>query len=105
MEHARLEKVEPYCPRPIPELLHGGLDQGSLLIFRGGIRSDPTIYPITTSTMINEFELPRKGSGAPNHWRGDLLHTMAYHGLPHVRTELHLLVIPPLVPHPIQVDR
>ena len=53
------------------------------------------------------FELPCfKGSGMPNHYVGDLLHTMAISGLSRVRTELfELSVIPALTPHPVQVHR
>jgi hypothetical protein len=41
----------------------------------------------------------------PNHYAGELLHTMAISELSRVRTELlHLLVVPSLTPHPIQVD-
>jgi hypothetical protein len=40
----------------------------------------------------------------PNHYAGDLLHTMAISGLSRVRTELNeLTVIPALAPHPVQV--
>jgi hypothetical protein len=42
----------------------------------GWTRSDPTIYSVTTSTMIINFELPC-GSGAPNQFDGDVLHTMS----------------------------
>ena len=31
------------------------------------------------------FELPAKGSGMPNHYGGDLLHTMGMSGLSRVR--------------------
>ncbi len=42
----------------------------------------------------------------PNHYAGDLLHTMAISGLSRVRTELNeLTVIPALAPHPVQVHR
>jgi hypothetical protein len=42
----------------------------------------------------------------PNHYGGDLLHTMAISGLSRVRTELlHLFVVPAAPPHPIQLDR
>ena len=41
----------------------------------------------------------------PNHYGGDLLHTMAISGLSRVRTELlHLAVIPSAPPHPVQLD-
>ena len=40
----------------------------------------------------------------PNHYAGDLLHTMAISGLSRVRTELfELTVIPALTPHPVQM--
>jgi hypothetical protein len=52
------------------------------------------------------FELPAKGSGMPNHYAGDLVHTMAISGLSRVRTELDpLTVIQSLAPHPIQMHR
>jgi hypothetical protein len=52
------------------------------------------------------FELPDLGSGMPNHYVGDLLHTMAISGLSRVRTELfEPFVVPSLAPHPIQMDR
>ena len=39
----------------------------------------------------------------PNHYAGDLLHTLAISGLSRVRTELfELTVIPALAPHPVQ---
>ena len=42
----------------------------------------------------------------PNHYAGDLLHTMAISGLSRVRTELFkLTVIPALPPHPVQMHR
>ena len=41
----------------------------------------------------------------PNHYGGDLLHTMAISGLSRVRTELlHLFVVPTAPPHPVQLD-
>ena len=40
----------------------------------------------------------------PNHYGGDLLHTMAMSGLSRVRTELlHFLVVPAAAPHPVQL--
>ena len=40
----------------------------------------------------------------PNHYAGDLLHTMAISGLSRVRTELFkLTVVPALAPHPVQM--
>jgi hypothetical protein len=42
----------------------------------------------------------------PNHYGGDLLHTMGISGLSRVRTELvHFVVIPSAAPHPVQLDR
>jgi len=42
----------------------------------------------------------------PNHYVGDLLHTMAISGLSRVRTELFkLTVVPALAPHPVQMHR
>jgi hypothetical protein len=42
----------------------------------------------------------------PNHYGGDLLHTMGMSGLSRVRTELlHFGVIPSSTPHPVQLDR
>jgi hypothetical protein len=40
----------------------------------------------------------------PNHYAGDLLHTVAISGLSRVRTELfELTVVPALAPHPVQM--
>jgi hypothetical protein len=50
-------------------------DPGSLLIFAGGTRSDPAIYSATTSTMITASN-SLVGSGTPNQFDGDELHTM-----------------------------
>ena len=56
--------------------------------------------------MITSSNSPAKGSGMPNHYGGDLLHTMGMSGLSRVRTELlHLVVIPAATPHPVQLDR
>ena len=42
----------------------------------------------------------------PNHYGGDLLHTMGISGLSRVRTELfELFVVPALAPHPVQMHR
>ena len=42
----------------------------------------------------------------PNHYVGDLLHTMAISGLSRVRTELFkLAVVQSLTPHPVQMHR
>jgi hypothetical protein len=56
--------------------------------------------------MITTSNSPVKGSGIPNHYGGDLLHTMAISGLSRVRTELlHFVVVPSAPPHPVQLDR
>src|SRR5579859_1559868 len=56
--------------------------------------------------MITTSNSPAKGSGMPNHYAGDLLHTMAISGLFRVRTELFkLTVVQPLTPHPVQMNR
>ncbi len=56
--------------------------------------------------MITTSNSPAKGSGMPNHYAGDLLHTMAISGLSRVRTELFkLTVVPTLTPHPVQMHR
>jgi hypothetical protein len=42
----------------------------------------------------------------PNHYVGDLLHTMGMSGLSRVRTELvPLAIVQPLTPHPVQMHR
>jgi len=56
--------------------------------------------------MITSSNSPAKGSGMPNHYVGDLQHTMAISGRSRVRTELcELAVIPTPAPHPVQVHR
>ena len=71
-----------------------------------GTQSDPTISSIATSIMITTSNSPVKGSGMPNHYGGDLLHTMGISGLSRVRTELlHFGVVPAAPPHPVQLDR
>src|SRR5450631_2156284 len=56
--------------------------------------------------MITTSNSPAKGSRMPNHYAGDLLHTMAISGLSRVRTELfELTVVPALAPHPGQMHR
>src|SRR5205085_11206628 len=63
------------------------------------------ISSISTSIMITTSNSPVKGSGMPNHYGGDLLHTMAMSGLSRVRTELlHFVVVPAAAPHPVQLD-
>ena len=42
----------------------------------------------------------------PNHYVGDLLHTIGISGLSRVRTELlHLAIVQTLAPHPVQMHR
>src|SRR5271169_400994 len=56
--------------------------------------------------MITTSNSPAKGSGMPNHYVGDLLHTMAMYGLSRVRTELSkLTIVQTLTPHPVQMHR
>src|ERR1044071_4124944 len=56
-----------------------------------------------TAIMITTSDSSVKRSGTPNHYDGDLLHTIAISGLSHVRTELlQVLVIPFPTPHPEQ---
>jgi integrase len=43
--------------------------------------------------MITTSNSPQKGSGIPNHYVGDLLHTLAISGLSRVRTELFKLTV------------
>jgi hypothetical protein len=70
---------------------------------RSRTQSDPTISSITTAIMITISNSPAKGSGMPNHFSGDLLHTLAISELSRVRTELfQLFVVPSLAPHPIK---
>src|SRR3954467_13082256 len=66
----------------------------------------PIHLSITTAIMITTSNSPAKGSGVPNHYAGDLLHTMAISELSRVRTELFKLsVVQSLAPHPVQVHR
>ena len=54
--------------------------------------------------MITTSNSPVKGSRIPNHYVGDLLHTIGISGLSRVRTELlQLAVIAALAPHPVQM--
>jgi hypothetical protein len=56
--------------------------------------------------MITCSNSPVLGSGIPNHYVGDLLHTIEISGLSRVRTELlPLAVIAALAPHPVQMHR
>src|SRR5580704_2970056 len=73
---------------------------------RWGPQSDPSISSITTAIMITTSNSPRKRSGMPNHYAGDLLLTMAISGLSRVRTELFkLTIVQTLTPHPVQMHR
>ena len=69
------------------------------------LRSDPCISSITYRDHDYYFELLFvKRSGMPNQLLGVRRHTIAISGLSRVRTELfHLLVIPTLTPHPVEV--
>src|SRR6266576_7249107 len=69
-------------------------------LFRSGTQSDPCISSVTTAIMITTSNSPVKGSGMPNQLLGVQRHTIAISGLSRVRTELQLLVIPSLAPHP-----
>src|SRR5713101_5649235 len=82
-------------------------NQGPLVIVSGQeTRSDPSISSVTTSIMITTSNSPLQGSGTPNRYDGELLHTMGISGLSRVRTELfHLLVIPFLTHHPVHLNR
>src|SRR5580692_2802161 len=74
--------------------------------FQVRTQSDPCISSVTTAIMITTSNSSVKRSGTPNQFLGVLLHTMAISGLSRVRTELFpLLVIPSLVPHPVQTNR
>src|ERR1700756_5933595 len=71
-------------------------------------QSDPAISSITHCDHDSFYSnsLHKRGSGMPNHYAGDLLHTMAISGLSRVRTELFkLTVVQSLTPHPVQVNR
>src|SRR5438132_2164070 len=79
---------------------------GSLLIV--GVRN--SVRPIHLFDRNRDhdyfFELPSSESGIPNHYVGDLLHTMAISGLSRVRTELLcFFVTPSSAPHPVQLHR
>src|ERR1700675_1584754 len=67
---------------------------GSLLIFRARTSVRPNhLFDHNLDTSNS----PWKGSGMPNHYGGDLLHTMGMYGLSRVRTELlHFVVVPSL---------
>src|SRR3954447_22953388 len=72
-----------------------------------GTRFDPAISSITYCDQDSLIRTPSPaGSGMPNHYIGDLLHTIAMSGLSRVRTELLLMaVVATLAPHPLQVHR
>jgi len=53
--------------------------------FRSNTQSDPTLSSIANSIVITTSNSPAKGSGMPNHYGGDLLHTMGMSGLSRVR--------------------
>ncbi len=56
--------------------------------------------------MITCSNSPVLGSGMPNHYVGDLLHTIGISRLSRVRTELmQQAVIAALPPHPVQMHR
>ena len=80
---------------------------GSLLIVSGQHSVRPNHLFDRNLDHDYFFELPaRAGSGMPNHYGGDLVHTMGISGLSRVRTELlHFGVVPAAPPHPVQLDR
>ena len=66
----------------------------------------PIHLSVAPAIMIPNSNSSVKRSGTPNHYGGDLLHTMGISRLSRVRTELfQLLVIPPSAPHPVQAHR
>src|SRR5579864_6647482 len=75
--------------------------------FGSGTRSDPAISSITYRDQDSLLRTPLlTGSGMPNHYVGDGLHTIGISGLSRVRTELlRLAVIEALAPHPVQMHR
>src|SRR5215475_15233427 len=75
--------------------------------FGSGTRSDPAISSIPYCDQDSLLRTPSlTGSGMPNHYVGDGLHTIAISGLSRVRTELlRLAVIATLAPHPVQMHR
>src|SRR5579871_2353492 len=75
--------------------------------FGPGTRSDPAISSITDRDQDSLLRTPSlTGSGIPNHYVDDLLHTIEMSGLSRVRTELlHLTVVEALTPHPVQMHR
>ena len=81
--------------------------QPGLALNRSDLELGPTQPSLRslTAIKIRFFELPSlTGSGMPNHYVGDLLHTIGISGLSRVRTELlRLAVVAALAPHPIQM--
>src|SRR5215470_8758447 len=75
--------------------------------FGSGTRSDPAISSITYCDQDSLLRTPSlAGSGMPNHYVGDGLHTIRMSGLSRVRTELlRLAVVAALTPHPVQMHR
>src|SRR6266852_8164487 len=62
-------------------------NQGPLVIVSGQeTRSDPSISSVTSSIMITTSNSPLQGSGTPNRYDGELLHTMGISGLSRVST-------------------
>jgi hypothetical protein len=60
-------------------------NRGSLAIsFRCGTQSDPSISSVAYAIMIPSSNSSIKRSGMPNHYIGDLLHTIAISGLSRV---------------------
>src|SRR5215472_11851653 len=80
-----------------------------LALNRPGQALSPTQPSLRSPTAIKIplFELPSlTGSGMPNHYSGDGLHTIGMSGLSHVRTELLPgAIVATLTPHPVQMYR
>ncbi len=73
---------------------------------RQGLELSPTQPSLRslTAIMITCSNSLSRGSGIPNHYVGDLLHTIEISGLSRVRTELlRLTVIAAFPPHPVQM--
>src|SRR5437868_9898471 len=86
----------------------GALSNLGLASNRWGQELGPTQPSLRSPTaiMITCSNSPALGSGMPNHYIGDLLHTIGISGLSRVRTELlQLAVVIPLPPHPLQMHR
>src|SRR5215469_14719777 len=75
--------------------------------FGSGTRSDPAISSITHCDQDSLLRTPSlTGSGMPNHYVGDGLHTIGMSGLSRVRTKLlRLAVVAALTPHPVEMHR